>query len=132
MIFASRATVTCDIEKLFSTRFSSYILQQLSSEISLSSKILQWDVLARVAMKNAAKCDTQCELQNSVNHQIFERNARILETSSLQFTGVFNSSSVTAVRFVDLRAAACVSSLLGTSNASEALASCELNQSSQL
>lgn len=27
-------------------------------------------------MKNAAKCDTQCELQNSVSHQIFERKWR--------------------------------------------------------
>lgn len=28
-------------------------------------------------MKNAAKCDTQCELQNSVNHQTFERILRL-------------------------------------------------------
>ena len=27
-------------------------------------------------MKNAAKCDTYCELQNSVNHQTFERKWR--------------------------------------------------------
>jgi len=27
-------------------------------------------------MKNAAKCDTQCELQNSASHQIFERKWR--------------------------------------------------------
>ncbi|ESW26090.1 hypothetical protein PHAVU_003G090301 [Phaseolus vulgaris] len=25
-------------------------------------------------MKNAAKCDTWCELQNPVNHRVFERN----------------------------------------------------------
>jgi len=31
------------------------------------------DVLARTTMKDAAKCDKQCELQNSVNHQIAER-----------------------------------------------------------
>ena len=27
-------------------------------------------------MKNAAKCDTSCELQNLVSHQNFERNLR--------------------------------------------------------
>eukprot|EP00567_Pseudictyota_dubia_P017880 CAMPEP_0197465776 /NCGR_PEP_ID=MMETSP1175-20131217/64713_1 /TAXON_ID=1003142 /ORGANISM="Triceratium dubium, Strain CCMP147" /LENGTH=37 /DNA_ID= /DNA_START= /DNA_END= /DNA_ORIENTATION= len=27
-------------------------------------------------MKNAAKCDTQCELQDLVNHQNFERILR--------------------------------------------------------
>ncbi len=27
-------------------------------------------------MKNAAKCDMWCELQNSVNHRMFERNLR--------------------------------------------------------
>jgi len=31
------------------------------------------DVLAPTTMKNAAKCDTSCELQNPVSHQIFER-----------------------------------------------------------
>ena len=34
------------------------------------------DILVPMTMKNAAKCDTQCELQNSLNHQIFERNPR--------------------------------------------------------
>jgi len=32
--------------------------------------------LVLATMKNAAKCDTQCELQNSVNHQTFERILR--------------------------------------------------------
>ena len=31
---------------------------------------------ARLTMKDAANCDKQCELQNSVNHQIFERTLR--------------------------------------------------------
>ena len=31
------------------------------------------DVLAPTTMKNAAKCDTSCELQNLVSHQNFER-----------------------------------------------------------
>jgi hypothetical protein len=34
------------------------------------------DILVPITMKNAAKCDTQCELQNSASHQIFERNWR--------------------------------------------------------
>ena len=36
------------------------------------------DVLAPTTMKNAAKCDTSCELQNLVSHQNFERNLRFL------------------------------------------------------
>ncbi len=32
------------------------------------------DILVPITMKNAAKCDTQCELQNSVSHQNFERS----------------------------------------------------------
>ena len=35
------------------------------------------DILVPIPMKNAAKCDTQCELQN-VSHQIFERKWRRL------------------------------------------------------
>jgi len=31
------------------------------------------DPLVPRTMKNAAKCDTYCELQDSVSHQIFER-----------------------------------------------------------
>ena len=31
---------------------------------------------ARLTMKDAANCDKQCELQNSVNHQISERTLR--------------------------------------------------------
>ena len=34
------------------------------------------DILVPITMKNAAKCDKQCELQNSANHQIFERKWR--------------------------------------------------------
>ena len=37
-------------------------------------KFSTMDILVPMTMKNAAKCDTQCELQNSLNHQIFERN----------------------------------------------------------
>ena len=28
-------------------------------------------------MKNVAKCDTWCELQNPVNHRVFERKLRL-------------------------------------------------------
>ncbi|CAN0926078.1 hypothetical protein LINGRAHAP2_LOCUS35128 [Linum grandiflorum] len=28
-------------------------------------------------MKNVAKCDTWCELQNPVNHRFFERKLRL-------------------------------------------------------
>lgn len=38
------------------------------------------DVLVRATMKDAAKCDTQCELQISVNHQISERKWRWRDT----------------------------------------------------
>ncbi len=36
------------------------------------------DVLAPTPMKNAAKCDTSCELQKPVSHQNFERNLHFL------------------------------------------------------
>ncbi|CAF2086305.1 unnamed protein product [Brassica napus] len=34
------------------------------------------DILALASMKNVAKCDTWCELQNPVNHRVFERKMR--------------------------------------------------------
>lgn len=34
------------------------------------------DILAPATMKNAAKRDTWCELQNSANHRVFERTLR--------------------------------------------------------
>ena len=42
----------------------------------LIQKFSTMDVLVPIPMKNAAKCDKQCELQNSANHQIFERKWR--------------------------------------------------------
>jgi hypothetical protein len=44
-------------------------------------------------MKNAAKCDTQCELQNSASHQIFERKWR-------QFTGMFVSVCLESIKLI--------------------------------
>jgi hypothetical protein len=35
------------------------------------------DPLALLTMKNAAKCDTKCELQNAANHHVFERTLRL-------------------------------------------------------
>jgi len=43
-------------------------------------KFSTMDILVPITMKNAAKCDTQCELQNSASHQIFERNWRWRDT----------------------------------------------------
>lgn len=34
------------------------------------------DIPALASMKNVAKCDTWCELQNPVNHRVFERKLR--------------------------------------------------------
>jgi hypothetical protein len=34
------------------------------------------DILVPISMKNVAKYDMQCELQNSASHQIFERILR--------------------------------------------------------
>ena len=39
-------------------------------------KLSATDVLAPTTMKNAAKCDTSCDLQNPVNHRNFERILR--------------------------------------------------------
>ena len=55
------------------------LLQRLgcsASSIITKTKLLTMDILVLATMKNAAKCDTQCELQNSVNHQNFERILR--------------------------------------------------------
>lgn len=35
-------------------------------------KFSTMDILVPISMKNAAKCDKQCELQNSTSHRIFE------------------------------------------------------------
>ena len=41
-----------------------------------STQLSATDVSARTTMKDAAKCDKHCELQNSVNQQGFERILR--------------------------------------------------------
>jgi hypothetical protein len=45
------------------------------------------DVLALTTMKNAAKCDTSCELQYLVNHPNFERMLRCLGIPGSMFVG---------------------------------------------
>eukprot|EP00173_Palmaria_palmata_P000803 Plantae.Rhodophyta-Palmaria_palmata.ctg14036.p2 GENE.Plantae.Rhodophyta-Palmaria_palmata.ctg14036~~Plantae.Rhodophyta-Palmaria_palmata.ctg14036.p2 ORF type:complete len:104 (+),score=3.99 Plantae.Rhodophyta-Palmaria_palmata.ctg14036:64-375(+) len=39
-------------------------------------------------MKNAAKCDTSCDLQNPVNHQNFERILRFRDMPGSMLVGV--------------------------------------------
>ncbi len=46
------------------------------TKTKIKRKFSTMDILVPITMKNAAKCDKQCELQNSANHQIFERNWR--------------------------------------------------------
>ncbi|MDD0298969.1 hypothetical protein PSY73_23735, partial [Shigella flexneri] len=41
-----------------------------------SKRLSATDISALASMKNAAKCDTWCELQNPVNHRVFERKVR--------------------------------------------------------
>ena len=51
-------------------------------------KLSATDVLAPTTMKNAAKCDTSCDLQNPVNHQNFERILRFRDTPGSMLVGV--------------------------------------------
>jgi hypothetical protein len=37
------------------------------------------DILVPISMKNVAKYDMQCELQNSASHQIFERSLHYMD-----------------------------------------------------
>ncbi len=52
------------------------------------------DVLAPTTMKNAAKCDTLCELQNPVSHQNFERNLHFLGSMSVGVSVLTNSKNL--------------------------------------
>ena len=42
----------------------------------ISKRLSATDISALASMKNVAKCDTWCELQNPVNHRVFERKLR--------------------------------------------------------
>ena len=47
------------------------------------------DVLVPTTMKNAAKCDTSCELQSPASHQMFERTWHCLTGSMLFGVSVY-------------------------------------------
>jgi hypothetical protein len=51
------------------------------------------DILVPITMKNAAKCETQCELQNSASHQIFERSRRL---SDIRLACIFQCVRLTS------------------------------------
>lgn len=54
------------------------------------------DISVLTSMKNAANCDTSCELQSSVNHQIFERTRRSWVLPKSTFSSVSICSISTA------------------------------------
>ena len=47
-----------------------------SRRFYLTKRLSATDISALASMKNVAKCDTWCELQNPVNHRVFERKLR--------------------------------------------------------
>jgi hypothetical protein len=47
-----------------------------SDVYQMSKRLSATDISALASMKNVAKCDTWCELQNPVNHRVFERKLR--------------------------------------------------------
>jgi hypothetical protein len=51
--------------------------------------------LVPITMKSAAKCDKQCELQNSANHQILEKDLKLLKGKRL-FPMFFNDEAWTS------------------------------------
>ena len=48
-----------------------------SDQTKKPKKVLATDTSVSTTMKNAAKRDMYCELQNSVNHQMFERSMQL-------------------------------------------------------
>ncbi|KAL0640917.1 LOW QUALITY PROTEIN: hypothetical protein Bca4012_103822 [Brassica carinata] len=46
------------------------------SSAAILKRLSATDISALASMKNVAKCDTWCELQNPVNHRVFERKLR--------------------------------------------------------
>ena len=67
---------------LINEHFINRALKTPEKEVTRST-LSATDVLAPTTMKNAAKCDTSCELQNPVSHQNFERNLRFLGSMSV-------------------------------------------------
>ena len=64
--------------QFYSTTLSS-LLPERFVPVNIS-QLSAMDASARVTMKDAAKCDKHCELQNSVNQQNFERTLRLWAT----------------------------------------------------
>ena len=58
-------------------------------------------------MKNAAKCDTSCELQNPVNHQNFERTLRFRDIPGSMPVGVSAHTPLTPLGGSIKRLACC-------------------------
>ncbi len=56
------------------------------------------DVLAPTPMKNAAKCDTSCELQKPVSHQNFERNLHFLGSMPVGVSVLYPHPSFTLIK----------------------------------
>ena len=52
-------------------------------------------------MKNAAKCDTSCDLQNPVNHQNFERILRFRDMPGSMLVGVSVNTTRPPTVFID-------------------------------
>ena len=48
----------------------------LRDRFEYEERLSATDISALASMKNVAKCDTWCELQNPVNHRVFERKLR--------------------------------------------------------
>ena len=68
------------------------------------------DVLAPTSMKNAAKCDTSCELQNPVNHQNFERTLRFRDIPGSMPVGVSAQHPSPPLTLLQVRCARAVES----------------------
>ena len=66
----TKSNLTTEIKR--AAPFTRTALKETVIPLQLSAT----DILAPTTMKNAAKCDTSCDLQNPVNHQIFERTLR--------------------------------------------------------
>jgi hypothetical protein len=48
------------------------------------------DILVLATMKDAANCDNQCELQNSVKHQVAERKRRFSGSPESRLVSAFH------------------------------------------
>ena len=73
-----RCYLCCEaIVIVYNTNVSTFVSQGgLSGPSFFGTQLSATDVSARTTMKGAAKCDKHCELQNSVNQQVFERILR--------------------------------------------------------